>query len=151
MAAGSGCGAQEGRGGGEAPRALTLIHAGAVEHLGLLDGRPVLRGGILQHPCGRGRAGRRSRGHGHPRALGAAWGSLPLPGAPATFEDDFQLVPENVEHTVAGAGLGDDVAPQPAATRVLVEVFAGLLRLVHVLQDPGRCSRGGVGGDPRSG
>ena len=34
---------------------LTLVHAGAVQHLGFLHSRPVLGGGILQHSCGQRR------------------------------------------------------------------------------------------------
>lgn len=53
-----------------------------------------------------------------------------------TFEDNLQLVPQNVEDAVTGAGLRDDVPFQPPPTRVLVEVVTWLHRCVHVLQEP---------------
>jgi hypothetical protein len=34
---------------------LTLVHAGAVQHLGLLHSWPVFGRGLLQHPCGQRR------------------------------------------------------------------------------------------------
>lgn len=70
--------------------------------------------------------------------------STPKVAAALTFEDDLQLVSEDVKDTVSGVGLGDHVAPQPASACVLVEVFTGLPGRVHVLEDPGGCSWGRV-------
>ena len=39
---------------------------------------------------------------------------LPVVEAVLTFEDDLQLIPEDVEDAVARVGLRDHVAPQPA-------------------------------------
>lgn len=62
----------------------------------------------------------------------------------STFEDDLQLIPENVKDAVSGVGLGDHMMPQPASASILVEVVTGLLRFVHVLKDSGSfLSRGG--------
>jgi hypothetical protein len=52
-----------------------------------------------------------------------------------TFEDNLQLVPQNVKHTVTGAGLWDDMALQPTPAGVLVEVLTRLHRGIHVLQE----------------
>lgn len=72
-------------------------------------------------------------------------------GSQLTFEDDLQLVPQDVKDTVPGVGLRDHVAPQPASARVLVEVVTWFLGQVHVLEDPGGCSSPGWAkkkGDP---
>lgn len=54
-----------------------------------------------------------------------------------TFEDNLQLVPQNVKDAVAGTGLWDDMALQPTPAGVLVEIVTRLHRLIHVLQEPG--------------
>ena len=74
---------------------------------------------------------------------------LPVVEAVLTFEDDLQLIPEDVEDAVARVGLRDHVAPQPAPACVLVEVVTRLHGRVHVLEDPGSCSSPGIAkGDP---
>lgn len=78
--------------------------------------------------------------HGHPRGADAQPHPAPKVAAALTFEDDLQLIPKDVKDTVAGVGLGDHVALQPASARVLVEVVTGFPGWVHVLEDPGRCS-----------
>lgn len=59
---------------------------------------------------------------------------------PLTFEDDLQLVPEDVEGAVSGGGLRDDVLLQPATTGVLVEVVTWFHTHVHVLQETRGCT-----------
>lgn len=54
-----------------------------------------------------------------------------------TFEDDLQLIPKDVKDAVSGVGLRDHMVPQPASTSILVEVFTGVPRLVHVFEDSG--------------
>lgn len=53
-----------------------------------------------------------------------------------TFEDNLQLVPQNVKDAVAGARLRDNVSLQPTPASILVEIIAGLYRIIHVLQEP---------------
>ena len=53
-----------------------------------------------------------------------------------TFEDNLQLVPQNVKDAVAGARLRDDVSLQPTPAGVLVEIITRLHGLIHVLQEP---------------
>lgn len=62
---------------------LTLVHAGAVQHLRLLHGRPVLAGGILQHPCGPGESGT--------EAYVAAGGQVKGPHVPTTLRERWSL------------------------------------------------------------
>lgn len=88
--------------------------------------------------------------------LEAGWHRLGiegLGGGVPTFQDHFQLVPQDVEDAIAGVGLRDDVASQPASASILVEVLAWLLGRVHVLEHPGSCGsgRGGwrMGPEPR--
>lgn len=50
-----------------------------------------------------------------------------------TFQDDLQLVPQDVKDAVPGAGFGDHMAVQPAPTGILVEILAGVSCWVHVL------------------
>lgn len=54
-----------------------------------------------------------------------------------TFEDNLQLVPQNVKDTVTGARLRDDMSLQPTPAGVLVEILTRLHRFIHVLQEPG--------------
>lgn len=54
-----------------------------------------------------------------------------------TFEDDLQLVPQDVKDAVSGAGLWDHVPVQPAPTGILVEILAWVSCGVHVLDDSG--------------
>jgi hypothetical protein len=63
-----------------------------------------------------------------------------------TFEDNLQLVPKDVKDAVSGVGLWDHVVPQPASASVLVEVFTGVPRLVHVFEDSGSFVFQGGGG-----
>lgn len=60
------------------------------------------------------------------------WSSL-IP----TFQDDLQLVSEDVKDAVSGAGLWDDVPVQPAPAGVLVEILARVSCGVHVLDYSG--------------
>lgn len=54
-----------------------------------------------------------------------------------TFEDDLQLVPQDVKDAVSGAGLWDHMPVQPAPTGILVEILARVSCGVHVLDDSG--------------
>lgn len=54
-----------------------------------------------------------------------------------TFEDNFQLVPQNVKNAVTGTRLWYDMPLQPTPTGILVEIITRLHRLIHVLQEPG--------------
>lgn len=56
-----------------------------------------------------------------------------------TFEHNLKPVSEDVEDTVPGAGLGDDMTLQPAPTSILVEVLTRLHRRIHVLQETSGC------------
>lgn len=60
-----------------------------------------------------------------------------------TFEDNLQLVPQNVEDAVTGARLRDDMSLQPAPAGVLVEIITRLHRFIHVLQEPSSCGKTG--------
>ena len=51
-----------------------------------------------------------------------------------TFEDNLQLVPQNVKDAVTGARLRYDMSLQPTPAGVLVEIITRLHRLIHVLQ-----------------
>lgn len=66
---------------------LTLVHAGAVQHLGLLHSRPVLGGGILQHSCGQ----RRKTDGGLRRLQGEPGQRSQCP--PPPFSDQWSLCP----------------------------------------------------------
>lgn len=54
-----------------------------------------------------------------------------------TFQDNLQLVSQNVKDTVTGAGLRDDMPLQPTPAGVLVKVITRLHRVIHILQEPG--------------
>lgn len=52
-----------------------------------------------------------------------------------TFEDNLQLVPQNVKDAVTGARLRYDMSLQPTPAGVLVEIITRLHGLIHVLQE----------------
>lgn len=56
-----------------------------------------------------------------------------------TFEDDLQLVSQDVKGAVSGAGLWNDVLFEPASTGILVEVVTWIHGGVHVLDETRRC------------
>lgn len=53
-----------------------------------------------------------------------------------TFEDNLQLVPQNVKDAVTGTRLWYDMPLQPTPAGVVVEVITRLHGRVHVLQEP---------------
>lgn len=113
---------------------LTFIHAGAVEDFGLPDGVPVLFALRLEDTCNnRARGGKTKRREKSSENEG---GAPDAAGHCLTFQDNLQLVPQNVEDAVTGAGFRDDVAFQPSPACVLVEIITRLHRRIHVLQEP---------------
>lgn len=60
--------------------------------------------------------------------------------APLTFEDNLQLVPQNVKDAVAGTRLRYDMPFQPTPTGILVEIITRLHRVIDVLQEPSSCT-----------
>lgn len=72
------------------------------------------------------------------RAVSNMWNQPQVPSQAErslipTFEDDLQLISQDVKDTVSGAGLWDDVPVQPAPAGVLVEILAWVSCWVHVL------------------
>lgn len=114
---------------------LTFIHAGAVEDFGLPDGVPVLFHLRLKNTCNN-RARREKEKKKNEKSPENKGGAPDAAGHRLTFQDNLQLVPQNVEDAVTGAGLRDDVAFQPSPARVLVEIITRLHRRIHVLQEP---------------
>ena len=58
-------------------------------------------------------------------------------GRPLTFEDNLQVISQDVKGAVSGAGLGDDVFLQPAPAGILIEVLTRVHAGVHVLDKAG--------------